>query len=33
VTTHPDTTAIYRKNMDTLRALGHDGWRRLWLAK
>jgi len=33
VTTHPDTTAIYRKNMDTLRALGHDGWRRLWLAE
>jgi uncharacterized protein len=31
VTTHPDTTAIYRKNMDTLRELGHDGWRRLWL--
>jgi hypothetical protein len=33
VTTHPDTTAIYRKNMDTLRALGHDGWRRLWLTE
>jgi hypothetical protein len=33
VTTHPDTTAIYRKNMDTLRELGHDGWRRLWLAE
>ena len=32
VTTYPDTTAIYRKNIETLRRLGHDGWRRLWLA-
>jgi hypothetical protein len=32
VTTYPDTTAIYTKNIDTLRRLGHDGWRRLWLA-
>lgn len=32
VTTYPDTTTIYRKNIDTLRRLGHDGWRRLWLA-
>ena len=31
VTTHPDTTAIYRKNIETLRRLGHEGWRRLWL--
>lgn len=33
VTTYPDTTAIYRKNIDTLRRLGHEGWRRLWLAE
>jgi hypothetical protein len=33
VTTHPDTTGIYRKNIDTLRRLGHEGWRRLWLAE
>ena len=33
VTTYPDTTAIYRKNIETLRRLGHDGWRRLWLAE
>ena len=32
VTSHPDTTTIYKKNIDTLRRLGHDGWRRLWLA-
>jgi len=32
VTTYPDTTTIYKKNIDTLRRLGHDGWRRLWLA-
>ena len=31
VTTYPDTTVIYRKNIETLRRLGHDGWRRLWL--
>ncbi len=31
VTSHPDTTIIYKKNIDTLRRLGHDGWRRLWL--
>lgn len=31
VTSHPDTTAIYRKNIETLRRLGHEGWRRLWL--
>ena len=31
VTTHPDTNAIYRKNIATLRELGHEGWRRLWL--
>ena len=33
VTTYPDTTAIYRRNIETLRRLGHEGWRRLWLAE
>jgi uncharacterized protein len=33
VTSYPDTTAIYRKNIETLRRLGHEGWRRLWLAE
>ena len=31
VTSHPDTTTIYKKNIDTLRRLGIEGWRRLWL--
>lgn len=25
----PDTAAIYRNNLATMRRLGHDGWRRL----
>jgi hypothetical protein len=25
-----DTEEIYRRNMRTLRALGHEGWQRLW---
>jgi hypothetical protein len=25
-----DTEAIYRRNIRTLRALGHSGWQRLW---
>ena len=31
VTTYPDTRAIYRNNIETLRRLGHEGWRRLRL--
>jgi hypothetical protein len=31
VTTYPDTTAIYKKNIDTLRRLGHEAAGRLWL--
>ena len=27
----PDTDAIYQRNIETLRSLGMDGWRRLWL--
>jgi hypothetical protein len=26
-----DTGQIYRRNIRTLRALGHAGWRRLWI--
>jgi len=26
----PDTDAIFEKNIETLRRLGPDGWRRLW---
>lgn len=26
----PDTDEIYRRNIRTLRELGHDGWQRLW---
>ena len=26
-----DTEQIYRRNIRTLRALGHAGWRRLWI--
>jgi hypothetical protein len=27
-----DPAEIYEKNIETLRRLGHEGWRRLWLA-
>jgi hypothetical protein len=30
VAAFPDAAAIYRRNIDTLRRLGHDGWRKLW---
>jgi len=26
-----DPAQIYEKNIETLRSLGHEGWRRLWL--
>jgi hypothetical protein len=26
----PDTDGIYRRNIRTLRSLGHAGWKRLW---
>ena len=29
VATFPDTAAIYQRNIETLRRLGADGWRRL----
>jgi hypothetical protein len=30
VAAFPDAASIYERNMDTLRALGHAGWKRLW---
>ena len=32
VAAFPDAAAIYERNMETLRRLGHEGWRRLWTA-
>jgi hypothetical protein len=32
VAAFPDAAAIYERNIETLRRLGHEGWRRLWLA-
>jgi uncharacterized protein len=29
VAAYPDTTQIFERNMQTLRELGHSGWRRL----
>jgi len=29
VAAYPDTAQIYEKNIETLRQLGHEGWRRL----
>jgi hypothetical protein len=31
VASHPDPDDIYRKNIETMRRLGHDGWLRLGL--
>ena len=31
VAAFPDAEKIYGRNMDTLRALGHAGWRALWV--
>ena len=30
VAAFPDAAAIYERNIETLRRLGHGGWRRLW---
>lgn len=29
----PDPGRIFERNIETLRRLGHDGWRRLWTDK
>jgi hypothetical protein len=31
VAAFPDAADIYGRNIETLRRLGHEGWRRLWL--
>lgn len=31
VAAFPDAADIYERNIETLRRLGHEGWRRLWL--
>jgi len=30
VAAYPDAAAIYERNIETLRRLGPEGWRRLW---
>ncbi len=30
VAAFPDAASIYDRNIDTLRSLGHAGWKRLW---
>jgi uncharacterized protein len=30
VAAYPDAAAIYERNIETLRRLGREGWRRLW---
>lgn len=32
VASFPDTASIYEANIETLRRLGPEGWRRLWLS-
>ncbi|MGV0951061.1 MAG: DUF1415 domain-containing protein [Azonexus sp.] len=31
VAAFPDAADIFERNVETLRRLGHEGWRRLWL--
>ena len=31
VAAFPDASDIYERNIDTLRRMGHEGWRRLWM--
>ncbi len=31
VAAFPDAASIYERNIETLRRLGHAGWKRLWL--
>jgi hypothetical protein len=31
VAAFPDAATIYERNIETLRRLGHEGWRRLWM--
>lgn len=31
INSHPDTSEIYKANIETMRKLGHAGWRRLFV--
>ena len=31
VAAFPDAAEIFERNIDTLRGMGHEGWRKLWL--
>ena len=31
VAVFPEAEKIYQRNIDTLRALGHAGWKKLWV--
>ncbi len=33
VAVFPDASRIYERNMETMRRLGHESWRRLWTEK
>ncbi len=33
VAVFPDASQIFERNIETLRRLGHEGWRRLWADK
>lgn len=33
VAAFPDTEQIYERNIETMRSLGHEGWRRLGIGK
>lgn len=33
VAAFPDTEQIYERNIETMRALGHEGWRRLGIGR
>jgi uncharacterized protein len=33
VAAFPEAGEIFERNIETLRRLGHDGWRRLWVDK
>lgn len=30
VAAFPDASAIFERNIDTLRGMGHEGWQKLW---
>jgi hypothetical protein len=33
VAAFPDAADIYERNIETLRRLGDEGWRRLWITE